>query len=299
MLNNQSNQKQSTLGSFFNYSMVEAQALNLKLKNLVAGIKEGSVGEAKQLQASLAPALEIVESYYSLIHNLIQATEDRSKTKAFFPISGKQGQNLIFQVYPQSMSVAHYREVFEICGIGKNMNYEKINQITIKRLQAYQKFQVIQKEIYLQDSYMFNELQGVLREEKIKEIVNDFWGNGRLQQFDYIIQSRGGRLAGNENLVKIFEVPTPAKTADGKDIFYLLYVTPAFYSYRPDSIIGKQKGNYNFVSTVARNSTSIVEMEKTFFRHHFTKPVGESDEMRFSLRIKLPINIYRFEVTKG
>lgn len=297
-----------SLDNFINYSILEAQSFESKLNTKIKSLEKSNDLNAEyihlvKLKKQLLPAFNVVESYDHLIRMLISSSEKINPLfqEVFFKKDNKIDKDLYLNLYPQYMSIAHYAEIFNLCGFAPNIDQEKINQITIKRMYAYQKFQLINKEVAINDDeeYSLGELYTLVKPKKINEMLSRFWKTGRQTTLEYMVAEKGGRIITDEDGLKVFEVKTSNFNSQGKPIYHLIYLTPSFYSYRDEMLFNKQKGKYYFINSSPKKSTCLITTEEMFFRHDFSKTIGNSDDMRFKLKVNVPINMFRFEVVKN
>jgi hypothetical protein len=295
------------LDDFVNYSILEGQSFQSKLNTKIDELtRNGSDENERQFllnfKNELRPALLVLDSYDFLIQKLISFSEKNNPLfkEVFFKKGIKIDRDLYLNLYPQYMSISHYAEIFNLCGYARDMDMEKINQITIKRMYAYQKFQLINKEVAIsqEDEYSLGELYSFVKGSKITGMLSSFWQSGRQTTLEYMVSEKGGRLLSDDGRLKVFEVKSNKKTPNGFDVYYLIYLTPSFYSYQEDSVFNNQKGDYHFLNVSPKKKTCLVGTEELFFRHDFVKPITNTEDMRFSLKVSIPVNMFRFEVVK-
>jgi hypothetical protein len=298
----------NSLDNFINYSILEAQSFESKMKTKLQSLEKESqnsleYAELLELKRQLQPAFDILESYDQLIKTLIISSEKNNPLfqEVFFKKDNKIDRDLYLNLYPQYMSVSHYAEIFNLCGHFPQIDIEKINQITIKRMYAYQKFQLINKEVAINDDeeYSLGELYTLVKAKKINEMLDGFWKAGRQTTLEYMVSEKGGRIVTDKDGIKVFEVKTSRVNNQGKPIYNLIYLTPSFYAYGDEVLFNQQKGKYFFLNSNPKKSTCLVETEEMFFRHDFKKTIGNSDNMRFKLKVSVPINMFKFEVVKN
>jgi hypothetical protein len=139
----------------------------------------------------------------------------------------------------------------------------------------------------------------LVKNKKIQDMLSNFWQDGRQSTLEFMVAEKGGVLVSNEDRLKVFEIKTSKTNHQGKPIYHLIYLTPSFYSYEDQHLFNNQKGSYYFLNATSRKSTCLVSTEESFFRHDFSKPIGNTDDLKFKLKINIPINMFRFEVVKN
>ena len=293
--------------NFLNKTISDALQQRTKINSFLTDFREnyvltnGNLSEAEVLFAQwletvseeMKPIYAILDSYTFLIKQVLTNFErHRPKFLDLFFRQDISVRSIIFELYPQSMEVSHYKEIFDICGYGSNLESEKITQMTMKRFQAYTNFQAVNREHEVQESYLLSELSGVIREAKIQQIVENFWNeNSRLQSLESLAEAKGGSLVWNGEKVKVFEIRSDAEKNA------LVYATPALYVYDSESLLENQKGAYFFLNEEPKMATILFEINYLLLRQDFLKPPASS-EFKFPVKITIPINLFRFFVKK-
>jgi hypothetical protein len=299
---------------FMNLSVLEAKAFKSKINSLDKDFENKRsldkinldfndmifIHNLRQIGNALAQGYSLLDNYDRLVAQLLSDVEKNRPRfyDVFFPNQVDELRNLILDLYPQTMPLDHYKDVFDLCGYFPNLNYDKINQLTMRRLQTFLVYKKRAKNIEIFESYSLTELSGILRENKVKDIVNDFWADGRLDNLEYLVNDRGGRLILDGNKVKIFELPTTETLPDGSEVTSLIYATPAFYSFRPGDFSQKQVGDFVFLDRAPRESTCIVEIDQILLRQDFKMPPADTSDVKFEVKLQVPVNLFKFYVKK-
>jgi hypothetical protein len=290
---------------FLESSIHEAKALRTKLNSMIEDVEQNAEDSFDFLflnslkeSTELTEAYRVLDSYDALILSLLDDVEKNSPNySSLFPKKIEEMRDAILHLYPQSMSLEHYQEVFELIGYAPNIEANKLSQLTIMRQQAFTNYAEKTKNIEVLESYAFSELSGILREAKIKEIAQEFWSAGRLNNLQFLVEAKGGSLLLDGDKVKVFQIEDPTPFAE-KDNFFLIYATPAFYSYTPEKVFNKKIGRFLFLDKNPKLATCIIEVDQVLMRQDFLKSPANTSDMMFKVKVQIPVNLFKFYVKK-
>jgi hypothetical protein len=270
---------QEIYSAFISKPLIEALAIKTRLSRI--STEQGCPDSVSSLLRVFSRADDIIFSYDYLIHTLV------NKLEYSWRKSPEQKMQIISHVFSQTKTLKFYNSLFSTFGFHKEMDFKSIIAFAEKEHSSHIQETKSLLAVDVLNEYHFYDLYNLIKAKRVNEIFEDFWkkSSPRLRQ---MALNKKGLLVSESNDVKVFQI-----NKENKEVS-LVYVTPRHMAVDPEGTSFGKLNNIVIKSTRPTRSVCFIEEDVTFKRKEFLR-VPQEEKNDFSVRIKVPINLYKID----
>lgn len=224
---------------------------------------------------------DVISSYDYLIHFLV------NKMGSAWNKSEEQKRAIISHVFSQTKSIKFYNSLFSTFGFEKEIDFKSIINFAEKQYNRHIQETKSLLAIDVLPEYHFYDLYNIIKTKKVDEVFEEFWKKSA-ERLRKIALDQNGLLVSESNDVKVFQV-----NKENKDVS-LIYVTPRHMAVDPENLSFNKNNKIVLKQKRPSRSVCFIDKEITFKRKEFLK-VPQDEKSEFDIKVKVPINLYKFE----
>jgi hypothetical protein len=270
---------QEIYSAFISKPLIEALAIKTRLSRI--STEPGCPDSVSSLLRVFSRADDIIFSYDYLIHTLA------NKMTYSWNKSPEQKMQIISHVFSQTKTLKFYNSLFSTFGFGREIDFKSMIAFAEQDYSGHIQETKSLLAVDVLNEYHFYDLYNVIKAKRVNEIFEEFWKRSSPKLREMALNKKG-LLVSESKDVKVFQI-----NKENKEVS-LVYVTPRHMAVDPEGANFGKMNNILIQSTRPTRSVCFIEEDVVFKRKEFLL-IPQEEKNEFSVRIKVPINLYKID----